>query len=188
MTRSTLGVFGGSFDPPHVGHLLAASFALATEPLDALAIFPSAHHPLGKEPKASFEMRVAMCRATFADLDRARVDTLEDELGGEGYTLTLLHELRRREPERQLRLIVGQDIMHQVARWHAWDEVARLAPPLVIGRRGSDTVGPSMVQMPEVSSSDIRRRLAAGESVEGLLHRDVIALLAKDNPYTSERP
>jgi nicotinate-nucleotide adenylyltransferase len=167
---------------------LAASYALATEDLDALAVFPSAHHPLGKEPRASFDQRVLMCRATFADLGRTRVDRLEQELGGEGFTLTLLRELRRRDPERELRLIVGQDILKQSARWHAWDEVVRLAPPLVVGRSGASPTGSSVVQMPEVSSSEIRRRFLAGESLEGLLHRQVLALLADDNPYTAERP
>ncbi|NOY91753.1 MAG: nicotinate-nicotinamide nucleotide adenylyltransferase [Deltaproteobacteria bacterium] len=183
MKTGCIGVYGGSFDPPHLGHLLAASCALACAPIDGLLILPSAHHPLGKAPRASFDQRVAMCRATFSDLRRAEVDTLEAELGGEGYTLTLLEELRRRQPGRALRLIVGQDILNQVERWHAWEQVTRLAPPWVIGRRGASAEQDGTLQIPDVSSREIRRRLASGESVEGLVHRDVLAILARDNPY-----
>ncbi len=183
MKAGCLGVYGGSFDPPHLGHLLAASCALASAPIDGLLILPSAHHPLGKAPCASFDQRVAMCRATFADLRRAEVNTLEWELGGEGYTLTLLEELRRQQPGRALRLIVGQDILSQVERWHAWKQVTRLAPPWVVGRRGVSGEHDAELQMPDVSSREIRRRLASSESVEGLVHREVLAILARDNPY-----
>jgi len=179
-----LGVYGGTFDPPHLGHLLAAAWALAAGPLDELAVFPSAHHPLGKRPQASFAQRVAMCRATFGELHHVRVDELEATLGEQGFTLTLLRALREREGERPLRLVVGQDILAQTSRWHAWDEVCRLAPPLIVGRQGIESSSAQVaLRMPEVSSSLIRARLARDEDVSGLVHHDVLMQLKQDNAY-----
>lgn len=183
-----LGVYGGTFDPPHVGHLFVATWALACGEIDELAVFPSAHHPLGKRPQADFDARLEMCRLTFGELRRTRVDALEASLDATGYTLTLLRALREQEPDRSLRLVVGQDILSQTGRWHAWDEVATLAPPLVVGRVGSAGAveGPGAhVSIPNISSTAIRARLTAGQDVAGLVHREVSKRLAAHNPYRS---
>ena len=180
-----LGVYGGSFDPPHLGHLLTATWVLGAGHVDELAIFPSAHHPLGKRPSASFEARMAMCRATFSDLPGASVDGLEAELGGEGYTLDLLRALAQREPGCALHLVVGEDILEQTDRWHAWDEICRLAPPVIIGRQGADSrlEDADALRMPDVSSTELRARLREVRSVRGLVHRRVLDVLARNNPY-----
>lgn len=182
---SALGVYGGSFDPPHLGHLLAATWALAAGPLDEIAVFPSAQHPLGKRPTASFERRMEFCRATFRDLASAKVDDLPAQLSGQGYTLDLLRALKRRDAQRPLRLVIGEDILAQTERWHAWDEVCRLAPPLVVGRQGAQPglEDAHALRMPDVSSSELRARLADGRAVHGLVHHRVASMLAIDNPY-----
>src|SRR2546430_4459271 len=97
-----IALFGGSFDPPHVGHLLAATYVLATEPVGELWLVPVHQHPFGKKLAAPFEHRVELCEALIADagLRRARVSRVEAELGGEGRTVDLLEHLRDRKSTR----------------------------------------------------------------------------------------
>jgi nicotinate-nucleotide adenylyltransferase len=84
-----VALFGGSFDPPHVGHLLAADYVLATEPADELWFVPVLEHPFGKPLIGSYDHRVALCEQLAADLRRARVSRAEQE-SGEGRTVDLL--------------------------------------------------------------------------------------------------
>ena len=104
-----IALFGGSFDPPHVGHLLAAAYVLATEPVDELWFVPVAGHPLGKPLQAPFEHRAELCELAIADLGlrRARVSRVEAELGGEGRTVDLLEHLHRAHPQHRWALVLG---------------------------------------------------------------------------------
>ena len=168
-----IAVFGGSFDPPHVAHVLAASYVLATEELDRLMVVPTWQHPLDKRTHADFEDRFRMCQLAMRDLARVEVSRIEQELGGESRTIRTLHELRRRMPGTPLRLIVGSDLLAEVDRWLAFDQITALAPPLVLGRTGFPTGRDLPVEFPPVSSRDIRHRVATGEPTAGLLPRAV---------------
>src|SRR5438445_11763492 len=104
-----IALFGGSFDPPHVGHLLAAAYVLATEPVDELWFVPVAGHPLGKPLHAPFEHRAELCELAIADLGlrRARASRVEAELGGEGRTVDLLEHLHRAPPAHRWAPVLG---------------------------------------------------------------------------------
>lgn len=171
----TLGLFGGSFDPPHHGHVLTACYALAAGEIDALWVVPTFEHPLGK-PLTPFAHRMRMCERAFADLRRCEVVDLERQLGGVSYTVELLEAIRRREPGRALRLLVGSDILGQTNRWRDYGRVCELAPPLVVQRSGHrpEYAPEDEVAMPEVSSTELRERLARGERPIGLLPRAVL--------------
>src|SRR4051812_50183695 len=95
-----IALFGGSFDPPHVGHLLAAAYVLATEPVGELWLVPVNEHPFGKRLAAPFEHRATLCEAMIEDagLRRGRGSRGEDEIGGGGGTGGLLPDFRRKEP------------------------------------------------------------------------------------------
>ena len=103
-----IALFGGSFDPPHVGHLLAATYVLATEPVGELWLVPVNQHPLGKKLAAPFEHRAELCEAMIADagLPRARVSRIEAEIGGEVRTfLASGADVSRLVPREVLRRI-----------------------------------------------------------------------------------
>ncbi|HVK78269.1 MAG TPA: nicotinate-nicotinamide nucleotide adenylyltransferase [Kofleriaceae bacterium] len=182
----TVGLFGGSFNPPHVGHLLAALYVLETAPIQELWFVPTWKHALGKELAASFDDRIAMCELAAAALGpRAQVSRAEEEVArtrGENRTLFLCEHLAAVHPDLGFRLIIGADILHETHRWHRWDDVCRLAPPIVLGRGG--VVPPpgahvSDVMMPEVSSTEIRRRLAMSADVSGLVPREILGYIAR---------
>lgn len=181
---AVIGLFGGSFNPPHVAHQLVALYVLECQPVDELWFVPTFRHAFGKD-LAPFADRVAMCELAMAPLGaRVRVSELEKELAERpGFvasrTLHLLEELIARHPEHSFRLVLGTDILAETDKWYRWDEVARLAPPLVIGRAGHlDALPPGSsateLAMPEVSSTEVRRRLASGDAVSNLLPRQVV--------------
>jgi nicotinate-nucleotide adenylyltransferase len=150
----TLGVFGGSFDPPHVAHVMAAAYALSAGAFERLLVVPVFAHAFDKRLE-SFEHRVKMCELAFEDLKRIEVLRIEAELARPSRTLNLLEALTRRYPAHELRLVIGADLLGEVRRWHRFDEVERLAPLFVIGRSGSPHSVPG-VELPAVSSTHVR--------------------------------
>ncbi len=169
----TVGVFGGSFNPPHVGHLLAVTYVLATEAVDLALVVPCFDHPFGKS-LAPFAHRKAMCEAAFRDLARVEVSSIEQEMGATSRTLYTLRELKQRNPTWSLRLIIGADILHEKDKWFGWDEIERLAPPVVLGRIGFPHDEAPLPVVPEVASRDVRAMLSRGGDVSAMVPRAVI--------------
>lgn len=165
-----VALFGGSFDPPHVGHLLAAQYVLATEPVDELWLVPVCGHPLGKKLLGSFEHRVSLCEAAVRDLRRARVSRAEQELGGEGRTVDLLEHLAARHPDTKFALVLGTDLVAERPLWKRFERILELARIVTIRRAGYDTGA----VLPQVSSTQVRAALQAGEDVSHLVPRAVL--------------
>lgn len=172
--RTIVGFFGGSFNPPHVGHVLAAAYALSASEVEKVLVVPCFDHPLGKD-LAPFADRAEMCARAFGVLREVEVSTIERDLGATSRTLHTLTVLRDTHPEWSLRLIVGSDILFETDKWYRWNEVIALAPPVVLGRAGFDRPEARVKVLPEVSSRELRARLGRGESVEGFLPREVEA-------------
>ncbi len=165
---------------------MACLYVVETQPVDAVLVVPSFRHPFDKD-LVPFEARVEMCRLAMAPLGpRVVVSDVEAELGeARVRTLTMLEELARREPGAGLRLVIGADLLAERERWWRWPDVERLAPPLVIGRSGYPLpaeVGPTP-ELPAVSSSDIRARLAAGLAIDALVPRSVARFIAERGLY-----
>jgi nicotinate-nucleotide adenylyltransferase len=177
-----VGVLGGSFDPPHVGHVLVASWALSVTEVSRVVVVPALRHAFGKSLQA-YEHRVRMCELAFADLGRVSVSRIEAELGGAGYTVDMLEALAVRLRGAKLRLVMGADLEKELPKWRRPERVVALAPPLVVGRCGHGERGEKDVTLPEVSSTDVRRRLAAGESVASVVPRSVLAHIEAHGLY-----
>lgn len=187
---TVVGLFGGSFNPPHVAHALIGLYVLETVALDELWLVPTYRHAFGKH-LASYDDRVAMCERLAAALGpRAAVSRIEEEVarvrGGESRTLHTLEHLAATQPDLSFRLIVGADILAETSAWLGWDEVCRRAPPVVIGRGGiAPPPGATVTEltMPAVSSTEVRRRLAAREPVGDLLSASVFRYIADRGLY-----
>lgn len=176
-----VAVFGGSFDPPHVGHTLVAGYVLAAHPVDRVLVVPCEHHPFDKQ-LAPFADRLAMCRLAMADLRRVEVSDIAGEVGGSGRTLELLEALRERQPAVQLRLVIGSDLLGETARWYRFDRIEQLAPPLIVQRGGHAREDDEPV-LPEVSSTDIRGCFSQGRSVAGRVTPAVAAYATEHGLY-----
>jgi nicotinate-nucleotide adenylyltransferase len=185
VTQREVAVFGGSFNPPHVAHVFAASWVLSATRVQSLIVVPTFQHPFHKA-MAPFEQRLAMTERAFADLKRVTVSRVEAELGGDSYTLRTLEELQKRMPDVGLRLVVGEDLLAESSRWHAFDRVIALAPLLVLGREGHRAGADLAVTLPEVSSTEVRRRLHSNEPVEGIVPASVMDYIAEHRLYRTE--
>ncbi len=158
----TVAIFGGSFNPPHVGHLIVAVYLRAVAQVDQVLVVPCFIHPFAKH-LASFEDRLDMCRAAFAWIPGVTVSDVERELGGESRTLRTVQTLAARHPDWALRLVVGSDIIPETPRWYGFDEIRAVAPLLVLDRPQPDRPGPSGALFPNVSSSAVREACARGD-------------------------
>jgi nicotinate-nucleotide adenylyltransferase len=176
-------VFGGSFDPPHVAHVLAVTYVIAIAEVDEVLVVPCYRHPLGKE-LSSFEDRRAMCERAMAWLPRTIVSRVEEQLGGESRTLRTLEHLQERNPDWRMRLVVGADILLEGKRWYGFDRIQKLAPLFVLGRAGSVAGAPAPV-LPEISSSAVRDAVRAGRADElrALVPASVLAYIEERGLY-----
>jgi nicotinate-nucleotide adenylyltransferase len=172
--RRPVALLGGSFNPPHVAHLMAAYWVLATREVREVWLLPSWRHPFGKE-LAPFEDRVRMCELAIRELRGAAVCTAERELADDphaGKTARTLEHLVAKHPATDFALVVGADILPDTPKWYRWDRVEALARIIVVGREGFPPV-PGAPSLPAISSTEIRARLARGEDVSGLVPRRV---------------
>ena len=173
-----VAVYGGSFDPPHLGHAMVAGWLLWTGKVDRVLLVPAFAHAFDKR-SAPFAGRLALCHAMAADVDAARVVVVDIEarLPTPSYTLHTLRALAAEHPDLRLRLVVGADVLEQTDHWHAWSTIQDEFEPIVVGRVGWPPV-PGAPSFPGVSSTDIRQRIAAGQPVDHLVTAGVAALLA----------
>jgi nicotinate-nucleotide adenylyltransferase len=110
---------------------------------------------------------------------------VEKRLGGVSRTLHTLEALRAEHPDASFRLLVGADVLPTTERWHRWDEVTKLAPPLVIGREGYPVPEGCPISIPDVSSTQVRAALEGQGELYGLLPRTVIEYIRVNGLYTS---
>jgi nicotinate-nucleotide adenylyltransferase len=173
--------FGGAFDPMHMGHYLACAYFLACEPEDDLWIIPSFKHPYDKQ-MAPFDDRARWCGSVAKLLGpRVSVSTIERDIDGVGRTFTVVQALKAQFPGTAFRMIVGADAYADRAKWFMAQQLEEAITFFPIGRGDRTTLG--HLAMPEVSSTEVRGRLARGESCEGLVPAEVLADVLRSKNY-----
>ena len=174
LTPVRLGIFGGTFDPPHVGHLLAASDAFDHLALDRLVFVPAAVQPLkaGRQAAAPALHRVAMVRLTTDRDPRFATDSVEVDREGLSYTVETLRGFRDRFPLSERYFLVGADVLSSFAQWREPQEVLALATLAVLTRdeRASDAEGESPAGSTLAGDGRVdERRLASQVSARSVL-------------------
>ena len=200
-----IGILGGTFDPIHLGHLEAASAARRALSLDRLLLLPSRTPPhRSTEPRASVFHRFAMAALAAAERDMS-VSDLEVRREGPSYTALTLEALHREGfAPTELFFITGSDAFADVGTWHDYPRILQLANFVVVSRPGaphvSDVIAdprspipdvhptePEVLSVeantPDVSSTDIRRRVGAGESIDGLVPSSVAGHIRRHHLY-----
>lgn len=187
-----VALFGGSFNPPHVGHVMVVAWMLATDRADEVWLLPAGAHPFGK-PLASFADRVAMARAAIELFGaRARVDEVEGEREGPTYTIQTVEILRARHPDTRFSLVVGTDVYAERDRWKSFDRLVALVDLVTVRRAGApgarpptdDADDPSPL-FPDVSSTEVRARIAAGGRVDAIVPKAVLDRIEARGLYRS---
>ncbi len=191
-TSERLGVFGGTFDPPHIGHLAAAEAARFALGLDRV-LFVVANVPWQKvdsQPVSPATDRLALVRAAVAEVDGCEASTLEIDRGGDSSTAETLEALARHG--RELFLIIGSDLAESLDTWRSPEVIRSLATVAVVARLGSTGSGRPppgwrwvAVDGPgiEVSSTHVRHWLAEGRALGSVLSRPVAAEIDRRSLY-----
>ena len=187
-----LGLFGGSFDPVHLGHLLVARAALEELQLDRLFFIPAAQSPFKPDAApADARLRLQMLRLALAGQTSCEIDGQELARGGPSYTVETLRDYVQRFPQAQLFYLIGADHAVQLPKWREAEELARLAEFVVIPRPGGGETqlpapfrGRALRGFPlGVSSSQIRERVRAGLPVDLLVPPGVAEAICNAKLY-----
>jgi nicotinate-nucleotide adenylyltransferase len=195
-----VGILGGTFDPPHIGHLWLATLAADELGLSRVLLIPAAYPPHKRGRSISHAAdRVLMTRLAIANDPRLDVSLVELEREGPSYTVDTLVELRRRHPEVELVLVMATDSLAQVDSWREPDRLLELASWAVGPRSGTPMPrraelagrfgkaaarihllgGPAL----DISATEIRRRVAAGRAIRYLVPRAVEDLILERRLY-----
>jgi nicotinate-nucleotide adenylyltransferase len=181
--RERLGVFGGTFDPPHVGHLVTAvnvRHALSLARV-LLVVNNVPWQKVGNRPVSPPEVRFAMVEAAVADVEGLEASRIEIDAGGPSYTADTLATLRAQDPARDLYVILGEDAAAGILTWERAEEVRDLATIVVVERPGARAPDAppgwrwTSVEVPrlEVSSTDLRARAVDGRPLDYLVTHEV---------------
>ena len=184
-----VGLFGGSFNPPHICHLLASLYLLETTDLDAVWWVPVHRHAFAKDRTlACWDHRLALCEAVAAEHPRIRVETIERSLGVTSYTFDTVTALRGRHPHIDFSWVIGTDLLADLHAWHRWPELRNILRFIVLGRGAP--VSPSALpdggrfilrdfHLPDISSSAVRAALRAHAPIDAMVPAAVRAYLAE---------
>lgn len=200
MTQGRIGIYGGTFDPVHLAHLVLAEQCLEQLRLDAVWFIPAAISPFKLQgPVTPGKVRREMLEMAIAGHPRFRVDPIELERTGPSYTVETLRSLSDRYPDHEWTLLLGADSLRDFPTWREPQEIVRLArvaavnrgsEPAESGRQFRQQFGDRLdrVTMPglQVSGSDLRARVREGRSIRFLVPRAVEMLIKQHRLYLGE--
>ena len=188
-----LGILGGTFDPPHVGHLLVAEDAYAALRLDRLVFVPAGAQPLKADRAVTpAEHRLAMVRAMIGNDSRFAVSAVEVERGGLSFTVDTVRHYAEQFPSSERFLLIGADVLATFAQWRDPATVVRLAQPVILQRAGSplppqDVGGVTPMRLEtrrvDVSSTEVRDRVRQGLPIRGFVTDAVASMIGRLGLY-----
>ena len=191
-----LGIFGGTFDPIHLGHIQVAEAVSAALHLDRMLVVV-ANHPWQKQdrPVTPAEDRFAMVAAALVDRPALEASRLELDRGGPSYTVDTVRQLLGAEPGAELFVVVGADVVAALDTWHDHEVLRDLVTLAVVDRPGAVHADPPIgwrsvrvaVTPVDVSSTDLRSVLESGGSVDGLVPDAVIHCISERDLYATGR-
>lgn len=191
--RPQLAIFGGTFDPPHWGHMLLARDVVEQAGIDRLLFVPAGQNPHKVDPPvASGEDRLAMLQAAVADEPAFEVVDLEVRCPGPSYAIKTVAALQKQFPDAQLVWVLGADQLPALPRWHAFDQLVRAVEFLVLARPNHVLAVPDVAKLRwrkatarliEISATEIRARVAAGKPVDFFVPPRVLAYIQQRKLY-----
>lgn len=173
---SRVAIFGGSFNPPHNGHLSIIKWLLEENLADEVWVIPCYIHPFGKE-LASYESRLTMCRFAFLRMDLpVEVLDLEKQLGGVSLTLRTIEHLQGHFQNRHFLLVMGGDIEKEKCNWHEFKRIKDLVRVITIPRGEGSYI-------PNISSTQIRQMIESGQPIIPYVPREVAVHIVTHGLY-----
>ena len=190
-----VGIFGGAFDPPHIGHIRLAQQCRERLGLEELLIVPSFHSPHKPTPNTDFEHRLEMCKRAFQGKIYT-VSDIERQIGGEGYTINTLRKIKENYPHgTKFFLIIGGDMLFYFDKWYRYESILKECKVVAAAReedsyadlteKAAELGHVKVLNLPvtEISSTVIRDRLKSGGDTSELLTPEVADYIAEHNLY-----
>ncbi len=164
-----VAVVGGSFNPPHQGHVALVQLLLHSKSFDEVWMIPCLAHAFGKK-MAPFEDRLRMCELAFSELSpQVKILKTDFEIQNtKGYSVLTLQHLCQKNPQVQFFWVMGTDLMQQKKQWKNFDEIEKMASLYPIARAGYEAS-----LLPEISSSEIREKISRQEAIASLIPKNV---------------
>lgn len=190
-----VGIFGGAFDPPHIGHVRLAQQCRERLGLEELLIVPSFHSPHKPSPNTDFEHRLEMCKRAFRG-KIYHVSDIERQIGGEGYTINTLRRIKESYPHgTKFFLIIGGDMLFYFDKWYRYESILKECSVVAAAReedsyadlteKAAELGHVKVLNLPvtEISSTVIRDRLKSGGDTSELLTPEVADYIAEHDLY-----
>ena len=182
-----IGIYGGTFDPIHHGHLILSRQACEELKLDQLIFVPAALSPFKqKAAQASGELRLEMLRAAIRGQEDFVADDCELKRPPPSYSIDTVLQIREREPNADLSWLIGADNIHDLRKWRRFDELERLVQFVILDRgrvRKTPKVYPVVQRNVDISATDIRNRVASGRSIRYLVPQAVEEIIRREKLY-----
>lgn len=196
MSLIKTGIFGGAFNPVHNGHVRLAEEAAEQLKLTKLLIIPTFVSPHKETTLAPFEDRMEMCRRAFCHIKGAEVSDIEKRLGGTSYTINTVRALKSERPDEQLFLLIGGDMLFSFGEWYKYESLLKETKVCAVARDNDSLV--DMMEFAnemgrvkvlptkavEVSSTEIREKLAQGGDISALVPQAVEEYISQEQLYT----
>jgi nicotinate-nucleotide adenylyltransferase len=181
-----IGIYGGTFDPIHHGHLILGRQACEELGLDQLIFVPARVSPFKSPAFASGEQRLSMSRAAIEGQDSFAAEDCELKRSPPSYSIDTVLQIRERDPNAELFWLIGADNVNGLPKWHRIDELKKLVQFVVLDRGCSEKFShkyPVVQRNIDVSATDIRKRVASGRSIRYLVPKAVEDIIRREKLY-----
>ena len=180
-----IGIYGGTFDPIHHGHLILAREARERLGLDKLIFVPARIAPHKRAPFASAELRLSMLRAAVEGEKGLEVDDCELRRAPPSYTIDTVESVQRREPGAEIYYLIGEDNLAGLGNWRQFDRLQKIVRFVVLDRTGAEATHgyPVIARKIDISATGIRKRVASGQSIRYLVPESVEEIIRRNNLY-----
>jgi len=183
-----IGILGGTFDPPHIGHLIIAEEVYQKLALDEIWFIPSAEPPHKDKAKVSAQDRLEMLSVATSDVDYFKINTIELVRKGKSYTVDTIKALQENHPKDQFYFIIGADMVEYLPHWHKIDQLVKMIQFIGVKRPDFEIDSPYPVigldtPVLEISSTMIRERLKTNQSIRYLVPKPVLTVIKERGLY-----
>jgi len=183
-----IGIYGGTFDPIHHGHLILSRQACEEHGFDQLIFVPAMLSPFKKKAaEASAELRLEMLRAAIQSQEDFVADDCELKRPLPSYSIDTVLQIRERDPNAELFWLIGADNVHSLGKWHRFDALEKLVQFIVLDRgrvaEKTDHIYPVVRRNIDISATEIRNRVASGRSIRYLVPQAVEEIIRREKLY-----
>jgi nicotinate-nucleotide adenylyltransferase len=180
-----IGIYGGTFDPIHHGHLILAREARELFGFEKVIFVPAAVSPFKSSPAATAQVRLSMLRAAIEGEPGFELDDCELRRPPPSYAIDTIQEIRNRKGDTQICYLVGEDNLPMLQSWHRFNELRKAVQFIVLDRTGTppDHPYPIVHRKIDISATEIRKRVASGQSIRYFVPQAVEEIIRRDKIY-----